>query len=152
MTEVTPPQAVAPTAQEPHSSVVPALIAANTILVVDDNTPNAELVSEILGMHGFHVQITETAEAAIPMARALRPALILMDINLPGMNGFAATKILKDDPATRHAIVIGLSGEIHDSADTVFDGYLGKPFEIQSLISSVKSFLSRPAHSALVGD
>jgi two-component system cell cycle response regulator DivK len=141
MMQVTPPPAA--TARKIDSFVEEPTAKTNTVLVVDDNAANAELVSEILEMHGFCVRSTGTAEAAITMARAWRPALILMDINLPGMNGIAAAKILKNDPATRHIVVVGLTGEIHPDTTPHFAGYVTKPFQIQALVGRIQSFLSR---------
>jgi CheY-like chemotaxis protein len=112
---------------------------AGTILVIDDNALNAELVTDLLEMHGFHVQSTDTAEAGLIMARAIMPALILMDVNLPGMDGISATKILKNDPATRHLKVIGLTAETEGCTNAGFDGRLPKPFDIRTFVESIKA-------------
>jgi len=125
-----------------NSSVEPARVTSGTILVVDDNSLNAELVTDLLEMHGFHVQSTDTAEAGLIMARAIMPALILMDVNLPGMDGISATKLLKNDPATRHLTVIGLTAEYGDGASAGFDGCLPKPFNTHTFVDSIKSFLA----------
>ena len=129
--------------QKGSSSAEPAPVTSGVILVVDDNPLNAELVTDLLEMHGFHVQSTDTAEAALIMARTLMPALILMDINLPGMDGISATKILKNDPATRHLTVIGLTAEPTGEARRIFDGCLSKPFNTHTFADSIKSFLSK---------
>ena len=124
-----------------------AASTAGTILVVEDNPLNAELVTDLLVAKGFQVRSTDTAEAAIVMARAILPALILMDINLPGMDGVSAAKILKQDPATCQLIIIGLTAEIDRSEMASFDGYLAKPIDVHTFAGSIQSFLSihRPA-------
>jgi two-component system cell cycle response regulator DivK len=139
--------ATAPSAEmsnEQTSSAESRRVTPGAILVVDDNRLNAELVTDLLEMHGFHVQSTDTAETGIIMARAIMPELILMDIHLPGMDGINATKILKDDPATSHLKVIGLTAEISDAAGGNFDGCLAKPFDTHTFVERIKSFLCEP--------
>ena len=115
------------------------------VLLVEDNPLNAELVIEVLHASGVRVHLEETAEAAIQTARELLPDLILMDINLPGMDGVSATKILKTDPATRHLRIIGLTahamGDESVGLNNGFDGCLSKPIDTRTFAESVKSFL-----------
>jgi CheY-like chemotaxis protein len=84
------------------------------------------------------------------MARQLSPELILMDVNLPGMNGLNATKILKSDPATRHLRVVGLTADaISDDQGTgpgaEFDGFLAKPIDVRTFAASVSAFIPKQA-------
>lgn len=125
-------------------------MATPTVLVVEDNTLNAELFSDILEMNGFSVCTTETAERGIEMARKLSPELILMDVNLPGLNGLEATRILKSDPATRHLKVVGLSADAMKGDEAIgmaagFDGYLTKPIDARTFAASVRAFISAQA-------
>jgi CheY-like chemotaxis protein len=116
------------------------------VLIVEDNPLNAELASELLESSGVRVRLAETAEAGIQIARELLPDLILMDISLPGMNGFSATKILKADPATRHLRIVGLSAHgmtrnEEGGFKAGLNGYLTKPIDTRTFAESVKSFL-----------
>lgn len=115
------------------------------ILIVEDNPLNTLLATDLLEASGFRVSSAETAEAAIHTARELLPDLILMDISLPGMGGLSATKILKDDPATRHLRIIGFTaharGDERLGPNAGFDGYLSKPIDTRTFVETVKSFL-----------
>lgn len=121
----------------------PTNSAAATILVVEDNPLNAELVTDLLELSGFRVRAVDTAERALEIVRQLSPALILMDMNLPGMDGAQATQILKADSATRHIAVIGLTGD--PMANCGFDGCLAKPIDVRTFVDVIKSFLPVPA-------
>jgi CheY-like chemotaxis protein len=118
-----------------------------TVLVVEDNPLNSGLVTDLLEAHGIAVRCAESAEAGIQLAREIMPDLVLMDINLPGMDGLGATKILKSDPATRHLKVVGLtahamSGDPESALDGGFDGYLTKPFDTRTFVARVKAFIA----------
>lgn len=128
-------------AEEKTSSAESTRVTPGAILVIDDNPLNSELVTDLLEMHGFHVQSTDTAEAGLIMARAIMPALILMDVNLPGMDGISATKALKSDPTTCHLTVIGLTAEYGDGTSAGFDGCLPKPFNTHTFVDSIRSFM-----------
>jgi CheY-like chemotaxis protein len=125
-------------------------MATPMILVIEDNPLNIELVTDILEAKGFSVRSAETAERGLELARQLSPELILMDVNLPGMNGLNATKILKSDPATRHLRVVGLTADtISDDGGTRpgagFDGFLAKPIDVRTFAASVSAFIPRQA-------
>ena len=118
-----------------------------TVLVIEDNPLNSGLVVDLLEVNGIEVRCAETAEAGIQLAHDIIPDLVLMDINLPGMNGLSATKILKSDPATRHVKVVGLTahtmnGVAEAALEGGFDGFLTKPFDTRTFAARVKSFIS----------
>ncbi|HXT13893.1 MAG TPA: response regulator [Candidatus Angelobacter sp.] len=132
-------------AARPSSNLVNRI---SSILIVEDNPLNAELATDLLEAGGFHVRLAGTAEAGIQMAGEILPDLILMDINLPGMDGASAAKILKSDPATRHLRIVGLtahavSGGVGSNSN--FDGYLAKPIDTHTFVASVKAFIGDKA-------
>lgn len=122
------------------------LMNGHVILVIEDNPLNIQLVTDLLEIKGFTVHSAGTAEAGIKLARELLPDVILMDVNLPGMDGISATKLLKADPATRHLKIVGLTahgkGDGNVGTDNGFDGFLGKPFDTRTFAASVKSFIA----------
>ncbi|OGS96136.1 MAG: response regulator receiver protein [Gallionellales bacterium RBG_16_56_9] len=117
-----------------------------TILIVEDNPANMKLATAILENAGHTVLQAENAPDGIALARANAPGLILMDIQLPGMNGLEAIAILKEDPATRAIPVIALTafamkdeeGKIRASG---CDSYLAKPFHYKELLAAVDRLL-----------
>jgi CheY-like chemotaxis protein/class 3 adenylate cyclase len=125
-------------------------MAGETILVVEDNALNRKLVRDVLQSQGYAVLETETAEAGIEAARTQHPRLILMDIQLPGMDGASATRILRRDPATRAIPVIAVTASVMPTqhAEVMsagFDGIQLKPISVASLIAEVRRVLDRPA-------
>jgi len=113
------------------------------ILIVDDNQWNLELVSNLLEANGFNVYTAETAERGIELARERLPSLILMDFELPGMNGAKAARILKADPATQHLKIIGLTIEA-GAGTKIFDGLLEKPIDTRTFVASIRAFIAAP--------
>src|SRR6266498_1992084 len=84
-------------------------MAGELILIVEDHEKNRKLVRDVLQVKGYRTVETETAEEGIRVARESGPALILMDIQLPGMDGIAALKLLRTDPLTRDIPVIAVT-------------------------------------------
>jgi CheY-like chemotaxis protein len=116
------------------------------ILVVEDNPVNLELVTDLLEAAGFAVYAAATAEEGLRAARAISPALILMDLSLPGMDGLAATQALRADPATRHLPVVALTAHaMKGDADLArragCRGYLTKPIDTRTFAASVAGFI-----------
>ena len=102
------------------------------ILVVEDNPLNLELVTDLLEADGFLVSHARTAEEGFRAARELSPDLILMDLSLPGLDGLAATRALRADPATRHLTIVALTAHAMKGDEAIAlragcDGYLAKP-------------------------
>src|ERR1051326_445373 len=82
---------------------------SDPILIVDDNPVNLKLVGVLLTAEGYDVRSATDAEEALEILREFHPKIILMDIQLPGMDGLALTKLLKTDSATRDIIVLALT-------------------------------------------
>lgn len=113
------------------------------ILIVEDNEKNLKLARDLLSSTGYETIEAMTAEEGIRMAKQSRPALILMDIQLPGMNGIEALGHLRADPDTRGIPVIAVtaSAMTHDKARIMsagFDGYQRKPIEIDEFLAEIK--------------
>jgi two-component system cell cycle response regulator DivK len=116
------------------------------ILIIEDNVKNLKLVRDVLQFHGYSTLEAETGEAGVALAREQRPALILMDVQLPGMDGRAALKILKGDTNTRHIPVIALTafamkGDRESLQTEGFDDYMAKPVDIKELPKMVERHL-----------
>jgi CheY-like chemotaxis protein len=118
----------------------------SSILIIEDNPLNVELASDLLQASGYRIHSTRTAEEGIRMARELLPDLVLMDISLPGMDGLCATRTLKNDPATAHLTVVGLTahammGDEGTALKSGCDGYLTKPIDTRTFVSTVTQFI-----------
>jgi two-component system cell cycle response regulator DivK len=122
-----------------------------TILVVEDTPANIKLVTMLLEKSGYHVLQAESAEEGINLALENQPDLILMDIQLSGMDGLTAIHILKQDEKTRHIKMIALTayamkGDDQRMIDSGCDGYIAKPIRYQSFLEDVKNFLALRQH------
>lgn len=120
------------------------------ILVVEDNPLNAKLMRDVLRSRGYEVVETTTAEEGIELARSRQPACVLMDIQLPGMDGIAALGELKKDAATRDIPVIAVTAsampmERREIMAAGFDGYQSKPLSVKVLTAELAEVLSRSA-------
>jgi two-component system, cell cycle response regulator DivK len=126
-------------------------MAGELILIVEDNENNRLLVRDVLQSRGYRTAETARGEEALPLARSLSPALILMDIQLPGINGMEALQQLRADPATRAIPVMAVtaSAMTHDRQKimaTGFDAYQSKPINVREFVDAVRGMLaSRPA-------
>ncbi len=119
-----------------------------TILVVEDQPINAELVSEILSSEGHEVLVASSAAAGIDLARTRRPDLILMDIQLPGLDGLTATRMLKEDEQTASIPVYALTAhamqeDIAKAREAGCEGYICKPISVVDLIATVEQVFSK---------
>lgn len=119
-----------------------------TIMVVEDNPTNMKLVHMVLARGGYAVQEATGAEEAITAVRSDPPDLVLMDVQLPGMDGFDATALLKADPATAAIPVVALTafamrGDEEKILSAGFDGYLAKPVRYHELLDLVGRVLGR---------
>src|SRR5579863_3062232 len=109
-----------------------------SILIVDDNASNVKLMEATLDGGLFEVKTAMDAEEAIKVLETFEPRLILMDIQLPGMDGLELTRLLKRDPARRHIIVLALTayamkGDEEKATAAGCDGYITKPIDTRSL-------------------
>lgn len=115
------------------------------ILIIEDNASNMKLVSSILKMSGHKVLKAGDAETGITIAKDKLPDLILMDIQLPGMDGLAASRLLKDDEATKHIPIIAMTafamkGDMEKAKEAGCNDYISKPFNYQQFLELVKTF------------
>jgi two-component system cell cycle response regulator DivK len=122
-------------------------MASELILIVEDNDKNRKLVRDVLQFKGYRTLDAETAEIGLTLARESQPALILMDIQLPGMNGIDALAHLRADPATRHIPIIAVtaSAMTHDRQKILaagFDAYQSKPIDVKGFIDLVAQTLA----------
>jgi len=118
-----------------------------TILLVEDNATNMKLSLFLLESADHTVLTATNAEAGLALAREQHPALILMDIQLPGMDGLQATAQLKADEATRHIPVLALTalamkGDEERIRAAGCDGYIAKPLDYKEFLATVKAHLS----------
>lgn len=116
------------------------------ILVVEDNAANMALALFLVESAGHSVLTAVTAEAGLTLARANRPDLILMDIQLPGMDGLEATAILKADAATQSIPVIAMTalamkGDEERIRAAGCDGYISKPISYQEFLATIAAEL-----------
>ena len=119
-----------------------------TVLVVEDNPANMTLAKFLLESAGHSVLCAVDAEAGLTLAREEQPNLILMDIQLPGMDGLEATAILKRDDVTRAIPVIALTalamkGDEERIRAAGCDGYVAKPLAYREFLSTISATLAR---------
>jgi len=124
-------------------------MAGEPILIVDDNPINLKLARVLLTGEGYQVRTATDAEEALEVLQQFKPRLILMDIQLPGMDGLMLTRRLKADPATKDAIILGLTayamkGDEERVLEAGCDGYVPKPIDTRTFPSVVTRYLSRP--------
>lgn len=116
------------------------------ILIVEDNTNNRSLLSDILNFHGYEVSVAVDGQEGVALAREFKPDLILMDIQMPGMDGMTAGGILKGDPLTSGLKIIALTsfamqGDQEKFLAAGFNGYLSKPINTRELPDLIKQWL-----------
>jgi two-component system cell cycle response regulator DivK len=121
-------------------------VAGELILIVEDNEKNRKLVRDVLQVKSYKTIETETAEEGLQLARDRSPALILMDIQLPGMDGITALKQLRADPQIKGIPVIAVtaSAMTHNRQTILaagFDGYQTKPISIDDFLGEVRRVL-----------
>ncbi|WP_284352694.1 response regulator [Roseisolibacter agri] len=125
----------------------PAAELRPTVLLVEDNADNREIYATYLTYVGYAVLTAEDAEEGLALARARQPDLIVMDVGLPGMDGNAATRLLKADPALRHIPVVVLTAHVHHedrerSLEAGCDHFLTKPLEPRELGAALRRILA----------
>ena len=121
-------------------------MANELILIVEDNERNLKLVRDLLEHAGYRTLVARSAENGLELAAARRPDLILMDIQLPGLDGLAALGRLRGNAETAGIPTIALTAfaMTDDRArfmDAGFDGYLQKPINVREFVPQVRSFL-----------
>ena len=123
-------------------------MAGELILVVEDNDKNRKLVRDVLTVKGYRLLEAETGEDGVRLAREQRPDLVLMDIQLPGINGIEALRQLRADPATAAIPVVAVtaSAMTQDRQKILaagFDAYQSKPISIRPFLELVREVLDR---------
>lgn len=121
-----------------------------SVLVIEDNMANMKLATLLLSREGYEVLQADSATEGLILARERQPALILMDIQLPGMDGLEATRIIKADPATRDIKVIALTafamaGDEARIRAAGCDGYMAKPIDYKQFLVEVRRWLDSGA-------
>ncbi|HEX7189552.1 MAG TPA: response regulator [Actinomycetes bacterium] len=117
-----------------------------TILVVEDNVKNLKLIRDVLDFAGYDVVAASSAEQGVAIALAQPPDLVLMDLQLPGMDGTEALRRLRGSPRTSAVPVVAVTAfAMKDDRERAlsagFDGYLEKPISVRALPSQVRGFL-----------
>ena len=128
-------------------------MANELVLIVEDNEKNRKLVRDILQFKGYRLLESETAEEGIRLAREHKPALILMDFHLPGMNGIEAFKVLRADPQTSSIPIIAVTASAMTEdrkkiIDAGFDGLETKPINVKDFLATVAATLTKRAGGA----
>jgi len=124
-----------------------AQTAPKRVLIVEDNELNMKLFNDLLEAHGYYTLQTKDGVEALRMARAHRPDLILMDIQLPEVSGLEVTKWLKEDDELRSIPIIAvpafaMKGDEQKIRDGGCEAYIAKPISVASFMSTVERFLS----------
>ena len=120
---------------------------APRVLIVDDNEMNVELAAAVLTHDGFVVESAPDAHSALQRLPIFQPALILMDIQMPGMDGLVLTRLLKADPLWRHVPIVAFTafamrGDEAKMRAAGCDGYLSKPINVHTFAASVRAMLA----------
>jgi len=121
-------------------------MANELILIVEDNEKNRRLARDILKVKGYRTIEAETAEAGLEMVPKENPDLVLMDIQLPGMNGIQALKKLRASDATRAIPVLAFTASVmpqdrREIMDAGFDGFVAKPVNLKEFVAAIAKAL-----------
>jgi two-component system cell cycle response regulator DivK len=121
-------------------------MAGELILIIEDNEKNRKLVRDVLQVKGYKTIESETAEEGLKLALEKSPALVLMDIQLPGMDGIAALKQLRANPQTKGIPVIAITASAMTNNRQAmlaegFDGYQSKPISMRDFLEEVRRVL-----------
>lgn len=116
------------------------------ILVVEDNPMNLELVRDILTAEGYEVIEAADGATGVAVAAIEHPALILMDLQLPGLDGLEATRQIRADPALRDIPIVAVTahamkGDDDKALAAGCDGFVAKPIQVRAFVATVKKFL-----------
>jgi two-component system, cell cycle response regulator DivK len=116
------------------------------ILIIEDNAPNRTLLLAVLKPEGPELLVAENGLRGVEVAQSEQPQLILMDVRLPGLDGYEATRRLKANPATQHIPIIAIAAnaspaERDRALDAGCDGYLAQPIDACALPHQIRLFL-----------
>jgi two-component system, cell cycle response regulator DivK len=120
-----------------------------TILVVEDQEDNRQILRDLLASAGFRMIEAHNGQQAVTIARSQRPDLILMDIQLPLVDGYEATRSIKRDAELKHIPIIAvtsyaLSGDEQKARQAGCDAYVAKPYSTRHLLAKIGQFLDQP--------
>jgi CheY-like chemotaxis protein len=123
-------------------------MAGEPILIVDDNPINMKLISFVLAKRGYQVKSAAGGEEALEVLKSFRPVLILMDMQMPGIDGFELTRRLKGDPATSSITIVAVTayamkGDEEKVREVGCDGYLVKPIDTRTLSQVIADYVAR---------
>jgi two-component system cell cycle response regulator DivK len=118
------------------------------ILIIDDHEDNRRILSDLLANAGYEIIVATTGQDGVALAETRAPDLVLMDIQLPDIDGYEATRRIKGNPALRHIPVIAvtsyaLSGDDAKAIAAGCDGYVAKPFSPRALLAKVREYLGQ---------
>jgi two-component system, cell cycle response regulator DivK len=127
----------------------PSRPAPKRVLIVEDNALNLKLLHDVLEAHGYGTLAAGEGAAALDLAQAERPDLILLDLQLPDMSGYEVVNRLKRDERTRAIPVLAVTafamkGDEERALDSGCDGYVTKPIRLQEFLDLVRQFLGPP--------
>jgi CheY-like chemotaxis protein len=122
-------------------------VSSDPILIVDDNAQNLKLARVILTVEGYDVRTAADAEEALRVLQSFTPRLILMDIQLPGMDGLQLTRRLRSDPAWQNVRIVALTayamkGDEDKALAAGCDGYVTKPIDTERLPKLIAEHLA----------
>lgn len=120
-------------------------MAEASVLVVDDNPANLKLMRFLLVKRGYEVRCAEDAEQARRQLDESLPDVVLMDVQLPGMDGLTLTKLLREEPRTRHLVIVAVTayamkGDEERGREAGVDGYLTKPINKESFLAAMARY------------
>lgn len=123
-------------------------MSCESILVVEDNIDNQELTKILLEGEGWEVRFAEDAQVALNTLGTYHPRLILMDVQLPGMDGLELTRRLRTEPAFEDVIIVALTayamtGDEENARSAGCDGYITKPIDTRTFATTVREYLDR---------
>ena len=127
-------------------------MAGEPILIVDDNAVNLKLARVLLAKQGYETRTASDAIEALAILETFKPRMILMDLQLPGMDGLQLTRQLKADARTRDILIVALTayamkGDEEKSRDAGCDGYIPKPIDTRTMPAALRAFLDAPKKS-----
>lgn len=128
---------------------------SETILLIEDNEQNRYLAIFLLESRGFRVVTALDGPEGIERAREVRPDLILLDIQLPRMDGYEVARRLRDEPELRHIPIVAvtsyaMAGDREKTLKAGCDGYIEKPIDPDTFVDEVARYLSRPSSTDAV--
>jgi two-component system cell cycle response regulator DivK len=121
-------------------------MSEKTILIVEDSEFNRRLLEAVLAPHPYRLLVAEDGESGVNLAQAEQPDLILMDVLLPGIDGYEATRHLRANPATRGLVIIALTASSSSEEQELAlasgcDGYIPKPIDTRAFPEQIRRFL-----------